>query len=92
MFFMGAFVFVAAVSNPNLFLWSFLSKKPVNRVIFGILFVNQYVLAFVLGPFIRDRSLPTDKIGIEFYVMLAGVLATLLFLIVNATNKDLRAK
>lgn len=88
MLLMGSFVFVAAVSNRDLFLWSFLSKKQINRMIFIILFANQYVFAFALAPFLRSPNLSTHQVGIEFYILLAGALATLLFLILNAASKN----
>jgi len=84
MLFMGSYALVAVITNPNLFLWKFLSKSLLNKITFGILFLNQYVAPVVVGLSLRSEDMSTYSFGIEFYVMLSGVLATLIFLVVNA--------
>ncbi len=84
MLIMGVYATVAVISNPNLFLWKFLDKSKFNRVVFLTLFVNQYLAPIAVGMSFRPSDWPENKFGIEFYVMLAGVLATLIFLVVNA--------
>ncbi|MBN21890.1 MAG: hypothetical protein CL678_11475 [Bdellovibrionaceae bacterium] len=83
MFFMGAFAIYAVVSNPDLFMWSFLSKSMVNRVVFALLFMNQYVAPIIVGLIFTSG---THSPGIEFFVLLAGFLATLSFLTLNAVR------
>lgn len=87
MIFMGAYVTSAIFSNPNLFLWKFLGSTFLNRLIFILLFVNQYVAPLLIGLSIADPTLTVQKPGIELYVMIAGVLATLIFLTMNAIGK-----
>jgi hypothetical protein len=84
MFLMGSYALVAVATNPNLFLWDFLSKSLFNKLTFGLLFLNQYVAPIAVGLSFRDPEMSTYSFGIEFYVMLSGVLATLIFLVVNA--------
>lgn len=87
MAFMGTYAVVAVVSNPNLFLWRFLVHSIVNRVTFTLLFINQYIAPIMIGLWLRDPSQANSGYGIEFYVMMAGVLATLIFLVINALCK-----
>ncbi len=79
---LGLYAVAAVVSNPRLFLWQFLSASRWNRLVFSLLFVNQFVapllVALLLSP--AARSGP----GIELYVMLAGVVTTLSFLLLQA--------
>ena len=84
MFLMGTFAVSAVCSNPDLFLWRFLNKSVFNRVVFLILFVNQYVAPFLVGFMFRNPELGPWKYGLEFFVMLAGVLAVLMFLTLHA--------
>lgn len=90
MFLMASFAVTAVITNPNLFLWQFLKESTGNRIIFAILFINQYVAAFAFGLIFRSAKLPTTSVGIEFYIMLAGVLATLVFLISQAATRHPR--
>jgi hypothetical protein len=84
MLLMAGFTVSAVLSNRHLFLWKFLGNSFSNKLIFAMLFINQYVAAFVFGIFFRSPKLSTDDVGLEFYIMLAGVLATLLFLFMHA--------
>ena len=84
MLFMGSYAVVAVISNPNLFLWKFLARSSFNRIIFALLFINQYVAPVLVGISFRSPGMSTMDYGIEYYVMLAGVLATLIFLVINA--------
>lgn len=84
MLLMGSFAVAAVFSNPNLFMWRFLNKSRLNRLTFALLFINQYVAPLLVGILFRSPQLSTRSIGIEFYVMVAGVLATLIFLLINA--------
>lgn len=84
MLFMGAFAIYAVISNRDLFLWSFLAKRFSNRLIFALLFVNQYVAPILVGLAFGTNSKP----GIELFVLIAGFLATLSFLVANAVRSD----
>lgn len=86
MVFMGAFAVTATIANRDLFLWRFLARSNLNRITFGLLFLNQYIAPIVVGLLVRDGA-AAQKIGIELFVMVAGVLATLLFLVFNAVGK-----
>lgn len=88
MAFMGSYATAAVISNPNLFLWRFLARNSLNRMTFSILFLNQYVAPIVIGFLFRNERQASNQLGIEFYVMLAGVLATLIFLVINALCKN----
>ena len=80
--FMALYAASAIVSNPRLFLWRFLSGGWNNRVVFAVLFVNQFVAPVVVALLL---SKPGSKgAGIELYVMLAGVVATVSFLLLQA--------
>lgn len=85
---MASFTVAALLSNPNLFLWTFLKKGLSNKFIFALFFINQYVAAFLFGFFFRSPQTPTDQVGLEFYIMLAGVLTTLLFLTQQAISHN----
>ncbi len=79
---MALYAAAAIVSNPRLFLWRFLSGGWNNRVAFALLFVNQFVAPVVVALLL---SKPGSKgAGIELYVMLAGVVATISFLLLQA--------
>ncbi|MGH1468782.1 MAG: hypothetical protein ACRBBP_07885 [Bdellovibrionales bacterium] len=84
MLIMGVYATGAVISNPNLFLWKFLAKSKFNKVVFLTLFINQYLAPIAVGLAFRPEDWATDRYGLEFYVMLAGVLATLIFLVINA--------
>jgi hypothetical protein len=80
--FMGLYAVAALVSNPRLFLWRFLATGWNNRAVFAVLFVNQFVAPVVVGLLL---STPGSKgAGIELYVMLAGAVATISFLLLQA--------
>lgn len=88
MLLMGTYAVSAVCSNPDLFLWKFLRKSIFNRLVFLILFVNQYVAPFLVGFVFRNPSLGPWQYGLEFFVMLAGVLAVLIFLSVKAFDVE----
>jgi hypothetical protein len=85
MVFMAAYAISAVLSNPRLFLWQFLAAGRTNRAIFVALLANQFaapvVVAFVLA------TPGTGGLGIELFVMLAGVVATLSFLVLQAHQR-----
>jgi hypothetical protein len=82
MAFMALYATSAIISNPRLFLWRFLSGGWSNRLVFAGLFVNQFVAPVVVALLL---STPGAKgAGIELYVMLAGVVATISFLLLQA--------
>ena len=82
-FLMGTYAVSAVLENPNLFLWKFLQRSWNNRIIFLTLFINQYVAPVSVALWLFDSKRP-DGFGVEFFVMLAGVMATLVFLILQA--------
>ncbi len=83
MAFMGVFALSSVLTNKDLFLWKFLEKNNTNKLIFAGLFLNQYIVPVLVGLLTLGTE-PPSGIGIEFFVMLAGVLATLLFLSLTA--------
>ena len=87
--FMGLYAAAALVSNPRLFLWRFLSGGWNNRVVFAVLFANQFVAPVVVGLLL---SKPGAKgAGVELYVALAGAVATISFLLLQARVQKRRA-
>jgi hypothetical protein len=80
--FMALYAACALVSNPRLFLWRFLSSGWNNRAVFAVLFVNQFVAPVVVGLLLSKPG--TKGTGIELYVMLAGAVATISFLLLQA--------
>lgn len=86
---MALYAGVAILENSDLFLWRFLAKSPSNRLIFAMLFVNQY-LAPLFVVWVSGRAYAGD-LGIEFFVLLGGVLATLSFLLLNSITMHARA-
>jgi hypothetical protein len=80
--FLGLYAVAAAVSNPDLFLWSFLSARWSNRVVFGLLFVNQFVAPLVVALLVSTAGAAGP--GVELFVMLAGVVTTISFLVLQA--------
>ncbi len=80
MAFMGTFAIYAVISNPDLFMWGFLKKKLANRIVFAILFINQYLLPILVGILLGTQGTPS----IELFVLIAGFFATLSFLVINA--------
>lgn len=83
MVFMAAYAAAALLGNPRLFLWRFLGAGWINRGIFAALFANQFV-APVLAVFLFSPDRPVTGPGFELFVMLAGVVATLTFLLLQA--------
>ena len=82
MAFLGLYAVAAVVSNPRLFLWRFLASGWTNRAVFAVLFVNQFVAPVVVAVLLsRPRS---SGPGVELFVMLAGVVATMSFLLLQA--------
>lgn len=84
MCFMGTFALYAVASNPNLFLWRFLTKRLANRIAFAILFLNQYLAPILVGLAFGTNGKP----GVELFVILAGFLATLSFLVMHAMRAN----
>ena len=79
--FMALYAVAAVVSNPRLFLWGFLAASGTNRLVFAGLFANQFVAPLVVALlFSRGAKGP----GIELFVMLAGVVTTASFLLLQA--------
>lgn len=92
--FMGVYAVSAVISNRNLFLWQFLSESWSNRLVFAILFVNQFVaplvVAYLFIGVITEESYG-KRPGLELFVMLAGVVATVSFLILQAFQRRKKA-
>lgn len=85
MAFMGTYAVGAVLSNPRLLLWQLLAAGWGNRVTFAILFANQSV-APVLVAYAFAKPEPIGP-GVELFVLLAGVLATLSFLLFQAYQR-----
>ena len=79
---LGLYAVAAAVSNPQLFLWPFLAARPSNRVVFAGLFANQFVAPLVVALALAKPG--ASGPGLELFVMLAGVVTTLTFLVLQA--------
>jgi len=82
MAFLGLYATAAVVSNPRLFLWRFLAAGWTNRVVFGLLFANQFVAPLVVALLLSRPGVRGP--GVELFVMLAGVVTTMSFLLVQA--------
>ncbi len=82
MAFMGVYAVAAVVSNPRLFLWQFLGARWSNRVVFGLLFANQFVAPLVVALLLAKPG--AQGPGIEMFVLLAGVVTTVSFLLLQA--------
>jgi hypothetical protein len=80
--FMALYAASAIVSNPRLFLWRFLASGWNNRVVFAVLFANQFVAPVVVGLLLSKPG--ATGAGIELYVALAGAVATISFLLLQA--------
>ena len=80
--FLGLYAVAAVISNPRLFLWQFLAANWTNRVVFGLLFVNQFVAPLFVAVFLTRPG--ASGPGVELYVMLAGVVTTMSFLLLQA--------
>lgn len=80
--FMGAYAVGAVLLNPRLFLWRFLAAGWSNRLAFAGLFANQFVAPLIVAYlFARPGA---DGPGVELFVLLAGVVATISFLLLQA--------
>lgn len=84
MSFLGLYAVAAVVSNPRLFLWRFLGAGWTNRAVFAVLFGNQFVAPLVVALLLAKPG--TSGPGIELFVMLAGVIATMAFLLLQARH------
>jgi hypothetical protein len=80
--FLGLYAVAAVVSNPRLFLWRFLGAGWANRAVFAVLFGNQFVAPLVVALLLAKPG--ASGPGIELFVMLAGVVATMSFLLLQA--------
>jgi len=72
----------AIVSNPRLFLWRFLAEGWTNRLVFAGLFANQFAAPLVVA-LLLPRPGPKGP-GVELFVLLAGVVTTISFLLLQA--------
>lgn len=79
---MALYVSAAAISNPQLFLWPFLASNWTNRAVFAALFANQFAAPLVIAWLLSNRG--SKGPGLELFVMLAGVLTTMAFLLLQA--------
>lgn len=85
--FMALYALTAVISNRNLFLWQFLSESWNNRITFAALFTNQFIAPVIVAyAFLGVASAPKTP-GLELFVMLAGVIATVSFLVLQAYLK-----
>jgi hypothetical protein len=82
MAFMALYAAAAIISNPRLFLWRFLADGWTNRFVFAVLFANQFVAPVVVALVFSTPR--TKGPGVELFVMLAGVVTTLTFLMLQA--------
>jgi len=82
MAFMALYATAAVVSNPALFLWSFLAAGWTNRLVFAGLFANQFVAPLLVAVVFSGPGAKGP--GIELFVMLAGVVTTISFLLLQA--------
>jgi hypothetical protein len=79
---MGLYATAAVVSNPRLFLWRFLASGWSNRAVFALLFLNQFA-----APLVVALLMPRPGVrgpGVELFVMLAGAVTTMSFLLFQA--------
>lgn len=84
MIFMGLYAVAAVVANPRLFLWRFLASGWTSRAVFALLFANQFVAPLVVAVLLSTPGARGP--GLELYVMLAGVVATMSFLLLQARH------
>jgi hypothetical protein len=80
--FMALYATAAILSNPQLFLWRFLAAGWTNRLVFAGLFANQFVAPIVVALLFSTPGARGP--GIELFVMLAGVVTTMTFLLLQA--------
>ncbi len=79
---MALYAASAIVSNPRLFLWRFLAEGWTNRLVFAGLFANQFVAPVVAALLFAKRG--AGGPGVELFVLLAGVVTTMTFLLLQA--------
>ena len=79
---LGLYATAAVVSNPRLFLWQFLSAGWTNRIVFALLFANQFAAPILVALLVSRTG--TRGPGVELFVMLAGLVATMTFLLLQA--------
>jgi hypothetical protein len=79
---LGLYAVGAIISNPRLFLWRFLAASWTNRLVFAGLFANQFVAPAVVALLFATPG--SRGPGVELFVMLAGVVTTLSFLLLQA--------
>ena len=79
---LGLYATAAVVSNPRLFLWQFLSAGWANRLVFALLFANQFAAPLLVALLVSRPGARGP--GVELFVMLAGVVATMTFLLLQA--------
>lgn len=72
----------AILSNPRLFLWRFLAAGWTNRLVFAGLFANQFAAPLVVALLLSRPGARGP--GVELFVLLAGVVTTISFLLVQA--------
>ena len=89
MAFMAVYALTAVLSNSRLFLWRFLGAGSVQRLIFAGLFANQFIAPVIVGYAFTD-TVPNRGPGLEFFVMLAGAVSTLSFLLIQAYQHSRR--
>lgn len=83
MAFMGLLALSTIFSNPNLFLWKFLKGGLANQLTFLGLFMNQYI-APIIYLWLVGANWQSESFGPELFIFLAGVIATLGFLLFQA--------
>lgn len=74
----------AVLTNHDLFLWQFLASSWSNRITFALLITNQFAVPFLVGWIFPQSGELMGMVGLEIYVMIAGAIATLLFLFIQA--------
>lgn len=79
---MGLYATAAVLSNPRLFLWQFLAAGWSNRGVFALLFLNQFAAPLVVALFLPRPG--AQGPGVELFVMLAGAVTTMSFLLFQA--------
>jgi len=86
--FMAAYAITAVLSNNTLFLWKFLSTNWTNRFIFLALFANQFIAPVIVAYVFGTSGQQVGQVGVELFVMLAGVITTLLFLTIQSYSQE----
>lgn len=79
---LGLYAAGAILSNPRLFLWRFLAAGWTNRLVFAGLFANQFVAPLVVALVFAPPGATGP--GVELFAMLAGVVTTVTFLLLQA--------